>query len=96
MIDILQKPLITEKVTKANERGVYGFIVNRKANKIDIQKSVEKFYNVTVESVNTMRYRGKKKVRYTKTGTNKGRTSAYKKALVTLKTGNVIDFYEIT
>lgn len=96
MIDILQKPLITEKVTKANERGVYGFIVNRKANKIDIQKSVEKFYNVTVESVNTMRYRGKKKVRYTKIGMNKGRTSAYKKALVTLKTGNVIDFYEIT
>jgi len=96
MIDILQKPLITEKATKFNERGVYGFIVNIKANKIDIQKSVEKFYNVTVESVNTMRYRGKKKVRYTKKGMNKGRTSAYKKALITLKSGSVIDFYEIT
>lgn len=94
MIDILQKPLITEKVTKANERGVYGFIVNRKANKIEIKKAVEYFYNVTVDSVNTIRYAGKKKVRYTKTGVNRGKTAAYKKALVTLRSGNVIDFYE--
>ncbi len=94
MIDILQKPLITEKVTKANDKGVYGFIVNNKANKIDIQKAVERFYNVTVASVNTMRYAGKKKVRYTKTSINRGKTASYKKALVTLRPGNVIDFYD--
>lgn len=94
MIDILQRPLITEKVTKANYRGVYGFIVNNKANKIDIQKAVERFYNVTVASVNTMRYAGKKKVRYTQSSINRGKTASYKKALVTLRPGNVIDFYE--
>jgi large subunit ribosomal protein L23 len=93
-MNILQKPLVTEKVTKCNEKGVYGFIVNNKANKIDIQKAVEKLYDVTVVSVNTMRYAGKKKIKYKKTGVSKGKTASYKKALVTLKPGNIIDFYE--
>lgn len=53
-------------------------------------------YNVTVVSVNTMNYRGKNKSRYTKTGLISGRTAAYKKALVTLKEGETIDFIAIS
>lgn len=93
-MSILQKPLVTEKVAKLNEKGVYGFIVSNKANKVEIKKEVEKLYSVTVEQVNTIRYAGKKKTRYTKLGVNKGRRSSYKKALVTLKFGSIIDFHE--
>jgi large subunit ribosomal protein L23 len=93
-MSILQRPLVTEKVTKFNDKGVYGFIVSNKANKVEIKKEVEKLYSVTVEQVNTMRYAGKKKTRYTKSGVNKGQRSSYKKALVTLKSGNMIDFHE--
>lgn len=93
-MSILQRPLVTEKVTKLNDKGVYGFIVSNKANKVEIKKEVEKLYGVTVEQVNTMRYAGKKKTRYTKSGVHKGQRSAYKKALITLKSGNIIDFHE--
>jgi large subunit ribosomal protein L23 len=92
-MSILRKPLITEKVSALNEKGVYGLIVDTKANKIEIKKEVEERYGVTVESVNTMRYAGKHKTRHTKSGVNKGKRPAYKKALVTLKQGDVIDFY---
>jgi len=71
----------------------YGFIVARSANKIEIKKAVEDLYGVTVESVNTMRYGGKTKTRYTKTGLMMGKTVATKKAVVTLAEGNSIDFY---
>jgi len=90
---VLQKPLVTEKVSSLNERGVYGLIVDKRANKVEIKKEVEKTYNVTVDRVNTMRYAGKRKVRYTKAGMSRGKQPAYKKALVTLKAGDVIDFY---
>jgi large subunit ribosomal protein L23 len=93
MMSILRKPLITEKVSALNEKGVYGLIVDKKANKIEIKKEVEKTYGVTVNSVNTMRYAGKRKVRHTKLGLSRGKQPAYKKALVTLKEGEVIDFY---
>jgi large subunit ribosomal protein L23 len=92
-MSILRKPLITEKVSALNEKGVYGLIVDKKANKIEIKKEVEKTYGVTVNSVNTMRYAGKRKVRHTKLGLSRGKQPAYKKALVTLKEGEVIDFY---
>ena len=92
-MSILQKPLVTEKVTSFNDKGVYGFIVDNRANKVEIKKEVEKLYGVTVLQVNTMRYAGKKKVRFTKSGVNKGKRASYKKALVTLKSGNIIDFY---
>jgi large subunit ribosomal protein L23 len=93
-MEILIKPIITEKMTLQGEKlNRYGFVVDRDANKIQIKKAVEKFYNVTVESVNTMRYTGKNKSRYTKTGIVKGSTSAIKKAIVTLKEGDTIDFY---
>jgi large subunit ribosomal protein L23 len=93
-MSILQKPLVTEKVTSFNDKGVYGFIVDNRANKVEIKKEVEKLYGVTVLQVNTMRYAGKKKAKYTKSGVNKGSRASYKKALVTVKSGNIIDFYE--
>jgi large subunit ribosomal protein L23 len=81
-------------MTKAGEKlGHYGFIVDYKANKIQIRQAIEAMYNVTVDSVNTMRVPGKIRTRYTKTGFTKGSTGAYKKAVVTLKAGESIDFY---
>ena len=89
------KPLVTEKINaiteKANNR--FAFVVRPEANKLEIKKEVEALYNVTVEKVNTMRYDGKSKGRYTRAGLINGRTNAFKKAIVTLKEGDTIDFY---
>jgi len=71
----------------------YGFIVDRRADKIQIRKAVENLYGVKVDSVNTMRYGGKIKSRYTKAGFISGKTNGYKKAIVTLEKGQTIDFY---
>ena len=91
---IIIKPLVTEKMTAISEKfNRFGFIVRPEANKLEIKKEVETLYNVTVVSVNTMRYAGKTKSRYTKTGIIRGRTNAFKKAIVTLKEGDTIDFY---
>ena len=88
------KPLVTEKMTQITEKqNKFGFIVRPDANKIEIRKEVEARYNVTVTAVNTMVYGGKAKQRYTRSGLIKGRTNAYKKAIVTLKDGDTIDFY---
>ena len=92
-MEVLIKPLVTEKVSDLNEKGQYGFIVDRRANKIEIKEAVERIYGVNVEKVNTMRYDGKEKTRYTKTKIISGRTSSYKKAIVTVADGEVIDFY---
>ena len=92
-MSLLQRPLVTEKASKLNETGTYGFFVNNGANKVEIKKEVERTYGVTVQSVNTIRYAGKKKTRYTKSGVTKGQQPAYKKALVTLKEGEYIDLY---
>ncbi|MBS1543724.1 MAG: 50S ribosomal protein L23 [Bacteroidetes bacterium] len=92
-MSILKRPLVTEKVSALNEKGKYGFIVDIDANKVDIKNAVEKMYNVNVERVNTLSVMGKKKVRYTKAGTLAGRKPNYKKAIVTLAEGEVIDFY---
>src|SRR6056297_624208 len=92
--DILIKPLITEKMTdQGDDYNKYGFIVNKKANKIQIRNAVEEMYGVTVDSVNTMRYRGKQRSRYTRAGIIKGRENSFKKAIVTLVEGDSIDFY---
>lgn len=89
------KPLVTEKMTaitdKQNNR--FGFVVRPEANKLEIKNEVEALYNVTVVDVNTIKYVGKSKSRYTKAGLITGRTNAYKKAIVTLKEGDTIDFY---
>lgn len=92
-MNILKKPLVTEKISALNEKGMYGFIVDKKVNKIEIKKAVENTYMVTVEKVNTIIYPGKKKTKYTKMRIVKGKTSSYKKAIVILKEGEVIDFY---
>lgn len=92
-MSVLIKPLVTEKVSALNEKGKYGFVVDRKANKVEIKKAVEKMYGVTVEDVNTMNYLGKAKSRYTKSRIISGRTPSYKKAIVTVADGEVIDFY---
>ena len=88
------KPLVTEKMTGITEKqNKFGFIVRPDANKIEIKKEVEAQYNVTVTDVNPCIYAGKNKSRYTRSGLLKGRTNAFKKAIVTLKEGDVIDFY---
>lgn len=92
-MSILKRPLVTEKVSSLNEKGKYGFIVDAEANKVDIKKAVEKQYGVNVEKVNTMNVMGKMKTRYTKAGVLAGRKPNYKKAIVTLAEGEVIDFY---
>jgi large subunit ribosomal protein L23 len=92
-MSVLKKPLVTEKVSALNEKGKYGFIVDAEANKVEIKKAVEKQYGVSVEKVNTMNVMGKLKTRYTKAGVLSGRRPNYKKAIVTLAEGEVIDFY---
>ena len=93
-MSIIKKPIITEKMTNQSERyNRYAFVVDRKVNKIEIKKAVEEMYDVTVDSVRTMICIGKKRVRGTKSGMIVGKTSTYKKAIVTLAEGDTIDFY---
>jgi large subunit ribosomal protein L23 len=93
-MSILIRPLVTEKMTAQSEKeGRYGFVVDRKSNKVEIKHAVEKEYGVTVTGVRTMIVRGKDKTRYTKTNILRGSTSTWKKAIVTLKQGEVIDLY---
>lgn len=93
-MNILLKPIVTEKMTKQGDKfNRYGFLVTKNANKLQIKKAVEELYNVTVDSVNTMRYGGKIKTRNTKSGLLVGKTTSTKKAVVTLAEGNKIDFY---
>jgi len=95
MKDIILKPLITEKMTNISEKmgNRFGFIVIKNSTKREIKQAVEELYNVNVVSINTSIYTGKKKMRGTKKGSIRGRTSAFKKAVVTLKEGQIIDFY---
>ncbi|NLA25363.1 MAG: 50S ribosomal protein L23 [Bacteroidales bacterium] len=93
-MEVILRPIVTEKMMEMGEKfNRYGFIVNRRANKIQIKEAVEELYGVSVIDVNTMRYGGKVKSRYTKSGLIQGKTPAYKKAVVSLKDGDVIDFY---
>lgn len=89
------KPLVTEKVTKITEKrpNRYGFVVRPEANKLQIKAEVEALYKVSVVDVNTMNYAGKRSSRYTKAGLVKGQKASFKKAIVTLKEGDAIDFY---
>ena len=92
---ILIKPILTEKQTEISEKypNRYAFRVVPSANKVEIKSAVEQMYNVNVENVNTMNYAGKRKSRYTKSGVISGKTPAFKKAIVTLKEGEIIDFF---
>ena len=91
---IIIKPIVTEKMTAQGEKlNRYGFDVSSDANKLQIKEAVEKMYNVSVVSVNTMNYAGKRKSRYTKAGMLTGRMNHFKKAYVTLAGDDKIDFY---
>jgi large subunit ribosomal protein L23 len=93
-MEILIKPIITEKMTSQAEKlNRYGFVVDKKANKVQIKQAIEAMYGVTVTSVNTQQYVGKVKTRNTTRGLAVGRVNRSKKAVVTLKSGDVIDFY---
>lgn len=92
-MEILKRPLVTEKMTALNEKGKYAFEVGKNANKVEIKKHIEKLYGVTVEKVATMRIQGKLKTKNTKAGVVTGRKPTVKKAIVTVKEGDVIDFY---
>ena len=89
------RPLVTEKMTQITDKrsNRYGFVVSPDANKLQIKEEVERLYNVTVVEVNTLLYMGKRSQRYTKAGLIRGKKSAFKKAIVTLKEGETIDFY---
>jgi large subunit ribosomal protein L23 len=93
-MEILVKPIITEKMTaQAEKLNRYGFVVAKEANKLEIKAAVEKMYGVKVDSVNTQQYVGKVKTRNTTRGMAVGRVNRNKKAIVTLKEGETIDFY---
>lgn len=93
-METLIKPILTEKMTIQGEKlNRYGFIVDRRANKLQIRNAVEQQYNVVVTDVNTMNYLGKAKSRFTKAGLLSGRANNFKKAIITLKDGDKIDFY---
>jgi large subunit ribosomal protein L23 len=93
-MEILFKPIVTEKMTRQGEKlNRYGIVVDRRADKLQIKRAVEEFYKVNVKAVNTMNYKGKHKSRFTKAGLLTGRTNHFKKAIITLNEGERIDFY---
>ncbi len=91
MIEVIKKPVITEKATKLGVLGQYVFEVSTGANKIEIKKSIEEMFEVDVVSVRTLRVKGKIKSRFTRKGIMRGKTALRKKAYVTLKKGQTID-----
>lgn len=92
---IIIKPIVTEKLTAITDKvpNRFGFRVSPDANKLEIKKAVEEMYGVTVVDVNTCNYSGKLKKRYTKSGVISGKEASFKKAIVTLKEGETIDFF---
>ena len=93
-MEILKKPILTEKATGLTEKlNRYAFKVDHRANKLQIKGAIEKMYGVNIQAINTMVVFGKTKTRNTKAGMVSGNAAKYKKAIVTLKDGEVIDFY---
>lgn len=94
MKNIIIKPHVTEKTEKMSEKlNRYTFIVNKKANKVEIKKAIEEMFNVPVLAVNTMIMPAKTKNRMTRSGVIKGRKSSYKKAIISIPDGETIDIY---
>jgi len=93
-MDINIAPIVTEKATQLTEKlNRYTFRVSPEANKYQIKALVEQLYGVKVVRVNTAVQRGKNKSRYTRSGLLRGKTSAFKKAFITVAEGQTIDFY---
>ena len=91
---ILLKPVITEKATRESElRNRYTFLVDPKANKVEIKKAVESSYGVSVKKVRTMIYGAESRTRYTKRGIQNSKKGSYKKAVVKISEGDRIDFF---
>ncbi|MCF6223771.1 MAG: 50S ribosomal protein L23 [Flavobacteriaceae bacterium] len=91
---ILVKPIITEKATDQSElNNCFTFVVNMRANKLEVKEAVESAYGVSVKGVRTMNYPVKRKTKFTKKGVVSGMKGAYKKAIVQLAEGDNIDFY---
>lgn len=96
MNHILKKPYITEKSTRLQHEGKYAFVVDKHASKSDIKKAIESRYpTVKVLKVNTMIMPSKPKGRFTRSGYVEGRSRVWKKAIVTLKQGEIDFFSEI-
>lgn len=92
--EVLIKPVLSEKANAQSEKSNrYTFLVNRKANKLEIKKAVEEFYGISVKEVNTHTIASKKKQRFTTSGLLVGRKPAKKKAVVTVAEGDTIDLY---
>jgi large subunit ribosomal protein L23 len=87
---IIVRPVVTERSTALGEQDAFTFIVAEDANKIEIRRAVEELFDVKVQSVNTMRYRGKLR----RVGRSSGRRASFKKAIVKLVEGERIDVYE--
>jgi large subunit ribosomal protein L23 len=95
MRQILIKPLITEKMNLLGEsQNKYGFVVDYYANKIQIKKAVEEKFDVKVFDINTIRYEGKTKTQFRKSGRFTGKSARFKKAIITLEKGQKIDLFE--
>lgn len=93
--DVIKKPLLSEKSYAKISEKVYTFVVDKNATKVDIRKAVEEIFKVQVEKVNTMNVKGHEKSQNTKKGRTVGKTSDYKKAIVTLKADSKpIAFFE--
>ena len=93
-MSIIIKPIITEKITKQSElNNRYGFVVDKKANKIQIRNAVEAAYGVKIVAINTMNVRPDRSVKYTKSGMISSKTNSFKKAIVQVQEGETIDFY---
>jgi len=93
-MNVLIEPIVTEKASDISElRNCYSFFVHPKANKIQIKKAIEDYYDVRVDKVRTMIYGAKHFTKFTKTGVQKGKTNYTKKAMVQLVEGDQIDLY---
>lgn len=94
MSTIIKKPIITEKATAANDKGSFAFEVDRKANKLEIKKAVEKMYGVHVVDVRTLTYGGgKSSTKFTNRGVVEQRNKVSKRAIVTVAEGETIDLF---
>ena len=88
--DIIKRPVLTEKSYDQMNEGKYTFMVDVNANKYQIKQAIETVFSVKVDKVNTLKQQGKLK----RMGRNEGRRPSYKKAIVKLKPGSKIEFFE--
>ncbi|MBY7703530.1 50S ribosomal protein L23 [Vibrio harveyi] len=87
LTEVIKKPVLTEKSYMGHQNGVYTFLVDKKANKVQIKKTFEEIFEVKVASVRTMNYDGKEK----RVGRFVGKTNSFKKAIITLKAGEQLE-----